>query len=398
MVIRVEEQGKGPSLTSPLPDELLSSWVRRNPRTRFVGPEASDPERDFGEVEFNLQTASARLLTVLRRLAIAPHGELLPPSSRTFTCDRCDLQDWATGSPLYRRRAWALQWRSTCPLGHGPLSNRPFGSHRPRGKRVPVDAFAFIVAGIRGRSKVDRRRIAGGWLGAHLDKAGLTIVSRRGTDLENALQDQRWDRLQWKPNGFNQRSLRKVAGAIADALMNRTSPQRNIYDHGFLLTHRFRISVLTEAILADWSGTPLPTQVGNHWETQLLVKLAGWPLRSTRALQHRLRVSLPTVHPVARQHLACVAKFFSMSSAEVDIVCDGDPRRLFFDINELARLGGTRSAVELVEVIAYLSGEFAFNAKNGAVKLCRHELSRPVRSILNAVIRQTGLVLPPSLV
>jgi len=250
-----------------LPDETLSSWADRH---QFIRLTSDDPkERNFGTLDVDLPGAQRSLLRALRHSAAAPDAWLLPPHQRTLHCVRCLAEDWALGLPSFERRAWSVAWR-TCCQRHGVL----FDSDRK-----PVPGWRSVLG-------------APNWSGEEISiylRGGLGVVlaldlhrDRRAIHLESALANGK-RKGAWFPNGLDTSSLRDayraiVTDLIAQFFMDSDEAPESLPNGDFNRhqnPNRFAVNVLAEAILSEWTNTPLPG-CASAQSTNLLVRAIGW--------------------------------------------------------------------------------------------------------------------------
>lgn len=251
-----------------LPDETVASWARRQAGVHLRSD--SDDENTFGHLTIDLLRFPSPLREQLRRAAQPPDEWLHHPRWRKLRCPRCLAEDWSQGRPPYDRRAWCVAWRTCCPR-HGRLFEA-IGQ-----KALPGWADQL------GRPT---------WTGRNLlavpslrDNAPLLNVvlgrDRRAIHLEGALDGKR--RGVWFPKGMTRTTLRatylEIVGDLLHELRFRTTgleEQQTL--PGFnceSIENRFVINVLAEAILSEWTQTPLPMPVMAR-RTKLLVRTIGW--------------------------------------------------------------------------------------------------------------------------
>lgn len=256
------------------PDELLSSWANRNGVD--IAPNTSREERDYGVLYLDLPSASVGLLHGLQESADPPDEQILPPYARTLYCPQCMAGDWAIGNTPYRRRSWTVTWR-TCCLQHGQL----FDTHG-------VDRPLTFAETLQLESWIGR------WIaiwrpGSREPKHSLTIgADRRAIHLECALAARHEINYGgWFPAGFNGDSLFEAYIDLLRALLNqfglfesRTRSAESVWQRFATLPNliRYGLNVLAEAIIARWSGTPLPERDAPSFRTRLLLHAIGWGL------------------------------------------------------------------------------------------------------------------------
>lgn len=263
--LRLTARNKYERNFSPLQtDETVASWAKRHGIYLYSD---SRHEDTFGQLTIDLLNLPLTLQEQLQRAAQPPDDWLLRANQRTLQCPRCIAEDWAQGVPAYHRRAWCVAWRTCCPR-HGPL----FDS----GNRETPPTWERLLDGPR-------------WTGQDLsffDKKprlvhGFSLGSdRRAVHLEAALAGHR--RGAWFPKGMTQTTLRAIYRQIVSDLL----AQDYLVDEGpdqlphprFARTQnskRFAINVLAEAILSEWTNTPLPA-LALAQRTSLLVRAIGW--------------------------------------------------------------------------------------------------------------------------
>jgi hypothetical protein len=250
-----------------LPDETVASWADRQPGVALRSD--SEYEDTFGQLTIVLPELPHTLRRELLRAAQPPDEWLLRPHQRTLQCPRCLAEDWAQGVPAYNRRAWCVAWRTCCPR-HGVLFDTE--------KRERPPGWVSLLEGRR-------------WDSGHLFIApakGYRVLlhlslgaDRRAIHLEAALAGRR--RGTWFPKGMTQDTLRTIYREIVSDLlsqfyMDRSGPKEQRPSPGFncaLNFNRFTINVLAEAVLSEWTGTPLPTSA-LALRTPLLMRAIGW--------------------------------------------------------------------------------------------------------------------------
>lgn len=250
-----------------LADETVVSWARRQPGVALRSD--SEYEDTFGQLTIDLPQFPHTLQQQLVRAAQPPDEWLLRPHQRTLQCPRCLAEDWAQGLPAYDRRDWCVAWR-TCCLRHGALFDTDRRATPPGWVRL-----------LEGRSWHSRA------LGIAPDRGYRVLLylslgaDRRAIHLEAALAGRR--RGTWFPNGMTQDSLRAIYREIVSDLLSQfcldcRGPEEQRPSPGFNRAHnsiRFAINVLAEAILSEWTNTPLPTSA-LALRTSLLVRAIGW--------------------------------------------------------------------------------------------------------------------------
>ena len=251
-----------------LPDETISSWSNRHSFVRLI---AQDPdERDFGTLEIDLPGARQELLNGLRCAATAPDAWLLRPQQRTLYCLKCLAEDRVLGLPFFVRRSWSVAWRTCCPR-HGML----FDANQREMPSWHTGIFAPNWSGDKIEIFVSRRSPAA----LELNLWG----SRRAIHLESALAENKQEGT-WFPQGLNASSIRDVYRTIVTDLMSQFYIEFGA-PAGFpseqfkrqLNPNRFAINVLAEAILSEWTSTPLPSSASAQ-SSKLLVRAIGWGL------------------------------------------------------------------------------------------------------------------------
>lgn len=235
-----------------LPDETVSSWVARHPFIELSSDDREYRERDFGALTLDLPGAGEPLMNALRRAAAPPDAWLLRPDQRTLVCARCQAVDWSFGTPCYQRRAWCVAWRTCCAL-HGMLFDTELS-------RAPTWSKLLLSSSWSGAEvALMHKRPFGAMLalGLHGD--------RRAIHLEAALDEEN-RQAAWFPKGLTDQSLRDlyqtiVTDLLAQFYLRRDGPLEERPNSGFnrsLNPNRFSINVLAEAILSEWTQTPLP--------------------------------------------------------------------------------------------------------------------------------------------
>lgn len=284
-MIRIRENPNEtqPPLADLLPDETLSSWVARQPGRVYETSDSRSRDLDFDKVELDLPTASANLKAKLRRAATRPDPWMLPREWRTRYCPECRVVDWATGNPKYLRRSWAVAWRTCCPK-HGPLVDCD-RSHPEVPLREVLDHRAWgslVIFLNRHCEPYARINITGERRAVHLESALATSEATSGYT-------------KWFPRGLTCASLMSTYCALITALMDQLEvvPWRQsvasessasnddpLVAFGRLPAIRqFGINVCVEAILAEWSKTPLPAKHALARRTELIVRVLGWGCR-----------------------------------------------------------------------------------------------------------------------
>lgn len=275
-------------------DETVASWANRQSGVHLSSD--SEDENAFGQLIIDLPGLSRTLKQQLRRAAQPPDEWLLWSHQRTLLCPRCFAEDWAQGVPAYHRRAWCVAWRTCCPR-HGLLFDTE--------NRTATPDWIHLL---------DRPR----WTGYHLLTAhkcsfksllNLSLGSdHRAIHLEAALAGKH--RGAWFPEGMTQSTLRAIYREIVSDLLNQfyfagTEPGDQQPHPGFnraLNINRFVINVLAEAILSEWTQTPLPTPALAR-RTSLLVRAIGWGEANppcVRAGQLLFRGPTERARPLAR--------------------------------------------------------------------------------------------------
>ena len=253
-----------------LPDETVSSWVGRHDFLRFIFDDSDDShEKDFGTLDVDMPTIPQRLLRDLHRAAEMPDAWILRPWERTLRCPRCVAEDWARGLPFYKRRAWAVGWR-TCCQRHGRLFDIAQDPMPEWPRLLTIPFWSGDAISVKRRSRFDDDLV----YDLHSD--------RRAIHLEGALAEG-MHRAAWFPRGLDDKSLRVVYQAMVTDLLRqfgmsrRRVPQemaRERFNCEFN-SNRFTLNVLAEAILSKWTNTPLPDCVSAQ-RTDLLVRAIGW--------------------------------------------------------------------------------------------------------------------------
>jgi hypothetical protein len=250
-------------------DETVASWARRQSGVHLQSD--SRDEDTFGQLAIDLPKLPRTLRQQLQRAAQPPDAWLLRPYQRTLQCPRCIAEDWAQGVPAHHRRAWCVAWRTCCPR-HGPMFDLDTVSRKtPPTWECLLDGPRWIGQDL---SIVHTR--------PHWVLLNLSLGSdRRAVHLEAALAGRR--RGAWFPKGMTQTTLREtyqeiVSDLLAQVELAHDGPEDQLPHPGFNREqngNRFAINVLTEAILSEWTNTPLPTSVLAQ-RTTLLVRVIGW--------------------------------------------------------------------------------------------------------------------------
>ena len=296
-----------------LPDETLSSWAHRHQFVRLTSDD--EKERDFGTLNIDLPGAQRSLLRDLRHAATAPDAWLLRPHQRTLQCVKCLAEDRVLGLPFFERRAWSVAWRTCCPR-HGMLfdSDRNTMPGWQSCLSAPDWSGCVIAIVLKGRVVLE------------LDLYG----GHRAIHLESALADAKQEAA-WFPQGLDASSLRDayqtiVTDLIAQFDLERDEVPTDLPDGEFnrqLNPHRFAVNAMAEAILSEWTNTPLP-ECAWAQSTNLLVRAIGWgqerpaihqsgqvlfrgPLERMRELTHFETLLGPSLYrnlsdPTAREH------------------------------------------------------------------------------------------------
>ncbi len=256
-----------------LPDETISSWVERTPGVELRS-NSTGGERTFGEITFDLPDADELLLRSLVSAAAPPDPWLLKPHQRTLLCLHCQAKDWMDGMPIYPRRAWSVAWRTSCPH-HGRLFDT-FRNDTPAWPSVLLEPL---------------------WSREHvllINKSAFHPIldfslygDRRAIYLESALAEGQASAV-WFPRGITEKQLRYVYQAIVVDLLSQfhfdtNGPEDEHPSSGFnrsLNLTRFSINVLAEAIISEWTRTPLPGSALSR-RTSLLVRAIGWCVTSS---------------------------------------------------------------------------------------------------------------------
>lgn len=266
-VSRFSREGEPGAYLPLLADETVASWARRQRGVALRSD--SEYEDTFGQLTIDLPELPQTLRHELLHAAQPPDEWLLRPHQRTLQCPRCLAEDWAQGVPAYDRRAWCVAWRACC-LCHGAL----FDTDR----REKPPGWAQLLEG--------RRWDSGGICIAPAKGYRVLLylslgADRRAIHLEAALAGRRSGT--WFPNGMTQDSLRAIYREIVSDLLSqfyldRSGPEEQRPSPGFNRAHnstRFAINVLAEAILSEWTNTPLPMSA-LALRTPLLVRAIGW--------------------------------------------------------------------------------------------------------------------------
>lgn len=253
-----------------LPDETVSSWVGRHHFLRLISDDSHDlHEKDFGTLDVDIPAVPQQLFRDLHRAAEMPDAWMLQPWERTFRCPRCVAEDWACGLPFYKRRAWAVGWK-TCCQRHGMLFDTAQGPMPEWPYLLTIPFWSGNAISVKRRSRFDDYLVC--------DLRG----DRRAIHLEGALTDGMY-RATWFPSGLDDKSLRVVYQAMVTDLlrqfgMGRRRVSEEMASKRFnceLNSNRFTVNVLAEAILSKWTNTPLP-DCASAQRTDLLVRTIGW--------------------------------------------------------------------------------------------------------------------------
>ncbi len=337
-------------------DETLASWARRQPGVLMHSDSPS--ENTFGRLDINLPGISHTLRRELHRAAKAPDDWLLQPYQRTLSCPLCMAEDWAQGVPSYIRRSWCVAWR-TCCSRHGVL----FDSYKR-----PSPAWYRLLVG---------PRWSGGELRIILRSPAWSPVKfslgsdHRAVHLEAALAGRRPGF--WFPKGMNQASLRTIYREIISDLLDQVflaydGPEDQLPHPSFNHQNndnRFAINVLAEAILSEWTNTPLPTSAMAQ-RTSLLVRAIGWGERKppfVRAGQVLFRGPIERTPSLMRYEKYLTSKHFVRLSRPTD-----GNRTGYLTLPEARLLG-----LDCSEAVTSLKrmvgrGQFlAFNARRGSL-------------------------------
>jgi hypothetical protein len=249
-----------------LADETVASWAKRQAGIYLYSD--SGDEDTFGQLTIDLPEFPRTLREQLERAAQPPDDWLLRSRQRTLQCPRCIAEDWSQGVPAYHRRAWCIAWRACCPR-HGPMFDSVNGKMPPTWERL-LDGPRWIGQDL---SFFDKR--------PRLEQKLSLGSDRRAVHLETALAGRR--RGAWFPKGMTQTTLRTIYRKIVSDLLAQDyladdRPEDQLPHPGFIREqngNRFAINVLAEAILSEWTNTPLPTSALAQ-RTSLLVRAIGW--------------------------------------------------------------------------------------------------------------------------
>jgi hypothetical protein len=293
---------------APFEDETIFSWKLRHPFIgHTVGMALGSRDRDFGSLRLKQSDIPVSIAEQLRKAAEAPDSWLLRPGKNRQFCPRCLAEDWASGKTPYARRAWRIAWH-TCCQQHG-LYVLEWKAAELHGFKTAIHAPLVGISYPKWRAPVELHFEAYCKTAAGEVKRVTTfrrpLVGRRAVHLENALSGYTFsDYRRWHPRGLDAATLREVYAAIVKALVMQFSidllpsvageidiarqrdPKRfssAVWAHlgmfyRFIPKVRFSINVLAEAILAEWTKSPLPGEAGSHACTQQLVKAIGWEL------------------------------------------------------------------------------------------------------------------------
>lgn len=350
------------------PDERLSCWIARNPVS--VEPRDEEREQDYGELELKLPSA---LKTGLQHAAIAPDAWMLRPQDRTLYCPQCMAGDWAMGRPTYWRRSWTVAWRTCCPC-HGMLLD----TYRR-------DARVTFVATLMHRGWQGRE--LGIWSFGRGRKLYLDLAigkDHRAVHLERALEvGECAQRDGWFPAGFDGLSLRHAYAAIVRALLEQfyfghvdDDPEQEATDvattrqlGAFLWLPnpiRYAINVLAEAVVADWSDTPLP-DVARAFRTRLLLHAIGWsrePLPPAAADYVRLCPYIPAPHP---RRLANCARHFAQADGQV-LLANHPASRQGFTRRQAEAIGANTASFDRLHQLTALGRLGWFEPRRGILQ------------------------------
>lgn len=284
-----------------LVDESISSWKLRHLSMRgTVAMPSASRDRDFGQLQLRHPDIPDSLFVQLQKAAQAPDPWLLSSGLSRQICPRCLAEDWASGQPSYERRAWRIAWH-TCCQRHGlyVLESEAAKLHGFKTAiRWPLVGLSYPAWCIPSEIHLATWR-AKGWGRQQVTTFRASFTGRRAVHLENALSQLTFfPSRRWRPLGLSMPTLRTVYSAIVKALMKQFSvdhwekiegpPQFNPIrfnsrvwkDLGMfsrlIPEVRFSINVLVEAILSDWTKSPLPGEAGSHASTQQLVRAIGW--------------------------------------------------------------------------------------------------------------------------
>jgi hypothetical protein len=248
-------------------DETVASWAKRQPGVHLHSD--LEDEDTFGPLAIDLPGCPRTLKRQLRRAAQPPDPWLLRPYQRTLVCPRCIAEDWAQGVPAYDRRAWCVAWRTCCPR-HGLLFDTDNRNTAPNWLQL-LDKPRWTGDRLFTIHKRTREALLNLSLGA----------DRRAIHLETALGAKR--RGAWFPGGMTPSTLRAiyreiVSDLLSELLFSDNGPEDQQPNPGFnraLNANRFVVNVLAEAILSEWTQTPLPSCALAR-RTSLLVRAIGW--------------------------------------------------------------------------------------------------------------------------
>lgn len=269
--IVLESSQSATELPCVLPDETLSSWcLRARVKEHLRGPSrwwGSDP--DFGVVE--VPRSLERFEKILLHAAIAPCPRVIPACWRTLICPHCLIGDASEGIPFYRRRAWAIGWRTTCAKHGQQLHDLDV--------RYTLSSLASLLA-----SRRYGRRCASVHFMLRRARTGQRTgywfrCEPRAGCLEAALDADPAESVDWRPLGYTAVQLERLYWSLAFSLCRQF---QSYFDGG--LTKRFlrapnacrhMVNVCAEAVIARWTSSPLPRSNSAH-RTDVIAQMAGY--------------------------------------------------------------------------------------------------------------------------
>ncbi|WP_144409357.1 hypothetical protein [Pseudoxanthomonas suwonensis] len=378
---RISREDESGAYLPLLADETVASWARRQPG---VCLHSESLEKDtFGQLIIDLPELPRTLQEQLQRAAQPPDDWLLLPHQRTLQCPRCLAEDWAQGVPAYNRRAWCVAWRTCCPR-HGPLFDTDNHKTPPRWMRL-LESPRWT-----GQELCIRRHRPNGVL------LRFSLgADRRAIHLETALAGRQHGA--WFPKGMTQTTLRAIYRELVSDLLDQVylahdGPEDQHPNPGFNRAkngNRFAINVLAEAILSEWTATPLPTSA-LALRTPLLVRAIGWgedrPLR-VRTGQVLLHGPTERTHSLAHYDALLRKEDYARLAKPTDDECVG-----YLTLPEARLLG--LSCSETITVLTRMTAQgrfLAFDARRGCLVENR---SLPQQAHLTPEQVPTSVMLP----